>query len=70
MNKEEEAKLRKEIAEEVSVKMCYFNTCLNERDSILSIILDESICINDRIDHCNTDCVETECKCHRLFKGE
>ena len=61
-----ENELRKEIARKVEEKMCYLNTCLNERDMILKIILDD-----DKIDkspHCNTDCLNTKCKSYHFGK--
>lgn len=54
-------KLRRKIAQEVQEKMYYLNTCPNERDLILNIILPKK----DRISsyrHCKRDCTSTTCE--------
>lgn len=59
-------KLRKKIAENVSDKMGYMNTCLNERDIILNIILSKK----DRYKwdlNCNTNCQNPNCPVHELL---
>ena len=61
MNKK---KLRRKLAKRLSNKMGYMGTCPNERDIILNIVLPKK----DRytkIIHCNTDCWNTDCLCHK-----
>lgn len=58
MNKK---KLRRKIAQQVENKMYYLNSCPNERDMILNIILPKE----DRIlfhSHCRKDCLDTTCE--------
>lgn len=63
MTTEEERSLRTEIAEAVEEKMAYINTCPNERDTILGIILGEPL--KNEI-HCSTDCWDKDCKCYNV----
>lgn len=54
-------KLKRKIAQEVQEKMCYLNSCPNERDMILNIILPKE----DRLPsycHCRKDCTSTTCE--------
>ena len=54
-------KLRRKIAQQVENKMYYLNTCPNERDIILNIILPKE----DRLpfySHCRKDCLNTTCE--------
>lgn len=54
-------KLRRKIAKQVKDKMYYLNSCPNERDIILDIILPKE----DRISfysHCKRDCLDTTCE--------
>lgn len=54
-------KLRRKIAKQVKDKMYYLNSCPNERDIILNIILPKE----DRISfysHCKRDCLDTTCE--------
>ena len=48
-----EKSLRESIAKQVSEKMDYLGTCLNERDAIISIILNDPKPFSS---HCFTDC--------------
>ena len=48
---------RKKIADALSDKMAYMNTCLNERDIILGIVGVERPSEN----HCNSDCWNEKC---------
>lgn len=52
--------LRMEIAAEVGEKMCYLNTCPNEREIILNTI-DPDNHIR-KVSHCATDCTQIDCK--------
>lgn len=54
-------KLRRKIAKQVKDKMYYLNSCPNERDIILNIILPKE----DKISfhsHCKRDCLDTTCE--------
>lgn len=56
-----EKKLRRKIAKQIKDKMYYLNSCPNERDIILNIILPKE----DRIpfySHCRRDCPSTTCE--------
>lgn len=55
-------KLRRKIAEEVQEKMYYLNTCPNERDMILNIILPKEDRISPSYRHCRKDCASTTCE--------
>lgn len=48
----------KEIADSLSEKMSYMNTCLNERDVILGYLGVE----RPNGNHCNTDCRNNKCE--------
>ena len=48
----------KEIADALSEKMCYMNTCPNERDIILGYLGRK----RSRKNHCNTDCWNEKCE--------
>ena len=50
----------KEIADKLSEKFAYLNTCPNERDIILGYLGVE----RPRGMHCNTDCIITKCECN------
>ena len=52
-------KLRKKIAEQIADKMMYMNTCPNERDIILNIILSKKDRFKWHI-HCN-ECHNKNC---------
>lgn len=59
--------MRRKIAKQVANKMCYMNTCMNERDILLNIILGKK----DRYQwasHCKKDCSNQLCECHPLYK--
>lgn len=52
---------RRKIAKQVEEKMYYLNSCPNERDIILNIILPKE----DRLplySHCKKDCLDTTCE--------
>lgn len=56
-----EKKLRRKIAKQIKDKMYYLNSCPNERDIILNIILPKE----DRLllySHCRRDCPSTTCE--------
>ena len=53
---------RRKIAQKVADKMAYMNSCPNERDIVLHIIAPKDYAHN--IEHCNTDCLDTTCKCY------
>lgn len=52
----------KEIADALSEKFAYMNTCLNERDIILGYLGVER---PSKI-HCNTDCTDIKCESYRF----
>lgn len=54
----------KEIADELSEKFAYMNTCLNERDIILGYL---GVKRPSKI-HCNTDCTNTKCESNHCYK--
>lgn len=54
----------KEIADALSEKFCYMNTCLNERDIILGYLGVK----RPNETHCNTDCVNTKCESYHYNK--
>lgn len=54
----------KEIADALSEKFAYMNTCLNERDIILGYL---GVKRPSKI-HCNTDCTNIKCESHRCNK--
>lgn len=54
-------KLRRKIAKQVEDKMYYLNTCPNERDIILNIILPKKNRISFH-SHCRRDCPSTTCE--------
>lgn len=54
----------KEIADALSEKFAYMNTCLNERDIILGYLGVK----RPSIIHCNTDCTNIKCESHRCYK--
>ena len=56
----------KEIADELSEKFAYMNTCLNERDVILGYFGVKRPCKT----HCNTDCTNTKCESHPLSSAQ
>ena len=53
----------KEIADELSEKFGYLNTCPNERDIILGYLGVK----RPRGTHCDTDCVITKCECNHHY---
>lgn len=56
----------KEIADALSEKFAYMNTCLNERDIILGYLG-----VKRRYKtHCNTDCTNTKCESHPLSSAQ
>ena len=55
----------KEIADALSEKFAYMNTCLNERDIILGYL---GVKRPSKI-HCNTDCTNIKCESHRCNKS-
>ena len=60
-----EKKLRRKIAKQVKDKMYYLNSCPNERDMILNIILPKE----DKIpfhSHCKKDCLDITCKNYQI----
>lgn len=60
---------RKKIADKVADKMCYLNTCLNERDILLSIIAPKDYKGPGEL-HCDIDCCNTKCQCYKnIFEG-
>lgn len=61
MKKKEKRKLRNKIAKRVSLKMMYMNTCKNERDIIMNIILPKKKRIRWE-PHCETDCTFDNCE--------
>ena len=54
----------KEIADALSEKFAYMNTCLNERDTILNYL---DVKRPSEI-HCNTDCTNIKCESHYCYK--
>ena len=56
----------KAIADELSEKFAYMNTCLNERDVILGYLGVKRCCEI----HCNTDCTNTKCESHPLSPAQ
>ena len=56
----------KEIADALSEKFAYMNTCLNERDIILGYLGVKRRCKT----HCNTDCTNTKCESHPLSSAQ
>lgn len=52
---------KEKMIDALSEKMCYMNTCPNERDTILRIVGGTTNCEN----HCNTDCNHTNCESYR-----
>lgn len=54
----------KEIADALSEKFAYMNTCLNERDIILRYL---GVKCPSEI-HCNTDCTNIKCESHYCYK--
>jgi len=54
----------KEIADALSEKFAYMNTCLNERDIILGYL---GVKRPSEI-HCNTDCTNIKCESHYCYK--
>ena len=52
---------KEKMIDALSEKMCYMNTCPNERDAILRIVGGTTNCEN----HCNTDCNHTNCESYR-----
>ena len=52
----------KEIADALSEKFAYMNTCLNERDIILGYLGVKRRCET----HCNSDCTNAKCESHPL----
>ena len=54
----------KEIADALSEKFAYMNTCLNERDIILGYL---GVKRPNEI-HCNTDCTNIKCESYRCDK--
>ena len=56
-------KLRRKIANQVADKMMYMNTCLNERDIILNIILSKKDTFKWHI-HCS-ECNNKNCASYR-----
>ena len=54
----------KEIADALSEKFAYMNTCLNERDIILGYL---GVKRPGEI-HCNTDCTNIKCESHYCYK--
>lgn len=54
----------KEIADALSEKFAYMNTCLNERDIILGYL---GVKRSNKI-HCNTDCTNIKCESHHCNK--
>ena len=59
-------KLRRKIAEELVEKFPYWNTCPNEREMILDIVLSKK----DRgswESHCKMDCSINWCECHPKY---
>lgn len=54
----------KEIADALSEKFAYMNTCLNERDIILGYL---GVKRPSEI-HCNTDCTNVKCESHCCYK--
>ena len=56
----------KEIADALSEKFAYMNTCLNERDIILGYLGVKRRCET----HCNTDCTNTKCESHPLSSAQ
>ena len=53
----------KEIADKLSEKFAYLNTCPNERDIILGYLGVE----RPRGMHCDTDCIITKCECNHHY---
>lgn len=53
----------KEIADELSEKFAYLNTCPNERDIILGYLGVK----RPRGIHCDTDCTNTKCECNHHY---
>ena len=53
----------KEIADKLSEKFAYLNTCPNERDIILGYLGVE----RPRVMHCDTDCIITKCECNHHY---
>lgn len=54
----------KKIADALSEKFAYMNTCLNERDIILGYL---GVKRSNEI-HCNTDCTNIKCESYRFDK--
>ena len=52
---------RKKIAEAVEAKMCYMNSCPNEKEIILNIIAPKDYKRKSAF-HCNIDCRNKDCK--------
>lgn len=62
-------KLRKKIADRLSNKMVYLNSCPNERDIILNIVLSKK----DRyawVSHCTKDCWHKDCESYSVKSDE
>ena len=65
MNKK---KLRRKIANNLRHKMMHMGTCPNELDTILNIVLPKKDRYPKPI-HCNTDCWNSDCPCHKDHEG-